>query len=74
MKVFFTTNGTIVNPDLLDVIRNLKSGFQITIDGDSIMHNQTRVYKNNVQVPTFPIITKNIRRLQDLLPLTNINI
>lgn len=74
LKAFFTTNGTIINSRLINTLSDVDSVFQITIDGDSITHNQTRVYKHNKSIPTFPVITKNVKILQELLPKTFINI
>ena len=60
----FTTNGVLLTKDVLDAINNLelssKAMFQITLDGNREIHNQSRVGIN--KAPTYDTVLANIIR------------
>lgn len=67
LNIHFTTNGTIISNKVLDLLKGIKTTFQITLDGNSTKHNLIRCFKKNGR-GTFDLICKNIKRTLDLLP------
>lgn len=59
LSLHFTTNGSLLRPDIVDKIADLKlpTIFQIAFDGDRTLHDKT---KNWAGVGTYDIVLKNI--------------
>lgn len=45
-KFSITTNGTIINDEILELLSNEYENVSISIDGTKEAHDQNRVYKN----------------------------
>lgn len=60
----FTTNGTLLNDDVLDFLESIhishSTTFQISLDGNRERHDCTRIGTN--RLPTYDVIIKNIKR------------
>ena len=57
-----TTNATLIDDDFIEFIKNNPFLFlSISIDGDSIIHNQNRLFKNKVE--SHDIVEKNIIKI-----------
>lgn len=61
LHIHFTSNGALLNDEIVAFLSNFSCGFQITLDGGKKMHDQTRFNKNNTG--SFDAIIKNIFRL-----------
>jgi len=61
----FTTNGTLISDELIDILQNLQVNFQITIDGGQEKHNKVRFYKKN-HTSTYQDIIHNIYKINTL--------
>lgn len=61
LHVHFTSNGALINNDIVNFLRKISCGFQITLDGGKEFHDKTRFHKKNEG--SFDIIVKNIHRL-----------
>lgn len=61
LYISFTTNGTLLTPNVISYIKNKEVHFQITVDGDRLSHNKTRCFKNGKG--SYDIILKNIFKL-----------
>jgi len=55
----FTTNGYLLNHHILDELRPFEPSFQITLDGNSYLHNLTKQTKSDKD--TYSKIVENIR-------------
>ena len=68
LKIDFTTNGTILPPLIIQILKNIPSVFfQITLDGSIEQHNKIRYFKNRGE-GTFHCIFSNIERILSELP------
>ena len=65
-EIGFTTNGTVISDDFLNSIKNIKTSFQITFDGDKEKHDKTRFFKKT-DIGSFDKITLNIKKIQDII-------
>lgn len=65
-----TTNGSIAPPRLLELLKDIDTTFQITIDGTRTTHNQTRLFANGRG--SYDVIRQNIDTLYEALPLARI--
>lgn len=61
LDIHFTTNGVLINEQVLNTLRGKNVSFQITLDGDKYYHNQTRFLANGNG--TYDYIIKNINRI-----------
>jgi len=61
-----TTNGTNINYKLLRSIINIRTSFQITIDGDKKLHDKVRGF-NNGTISSYDLIIKNIHKISEIL-------
>lgn len=59
--IHFTTNGSLINKNILQFLKKYNCGFQITLDGDRTQHNKTRFFRNGNG--SFDNIVKNIINL-----------
>ena len=60
-SLHFTSNGTILNSDIIELLSQYNCGFQITIDGDKKYHNNTRFFIGGAD--SFDLIINNIIEL-----------
>lgn len=74
-KVFFgfTTNATLINQELLSILKEEYSSFQITLDGDESAHNKTRKLKLDGS-GTYQTILKSISQILNNLPKPSIRV
>lgn len=61
----FVTNGTLINQKYVELLKEFKVRFQITIDGNKDTHNNTRKYKSKL------LGTDSYSRIMDNLKLLN---
>lgn len=61
VKYILTTNGTIMDDEILDIIIKNKMTTNISIDGDRTIHNTNRIFADGR--PTFDIVEKNIKKI-----------
>lgn len=61
----FVTNGTLINQKYVELLKEFKVRFQITIDGNKNTHNNTRKYKSKL------LGTDSYGRIMDNLKLLN---
>lgn len=61
----FVTNGTLINQKYVELLKEFKVRFQITIDGNKDTHNNTRKYKSKL------LGTDSYGRIMDNLKLLN---
>lgn len=61
LHIHFTSNGALLNDDIITFLSQFSCGFQITLDGGKLFHDKTRFSKNNKG--SFDIIVNNIHRL-----------
>lgn len=66
ISVAFTTNATLISDELLNVLKRFNVNFQITLDGNEIMHDSSRCFKNTNK-PTYKLIINNINKIQSVL-------
>ncbi len=66
-----TTNATILNSNLLNILKNHRVSFQITLDGDKEKHDSIRSMKVSKR-GTYNLILRNLSKIQNCL--TNYNI
>lgn len=65
---FIITNGTLYTKETAEKLKNLKvRGAQITLDGDKMIHDQRRPFRNGKG--TFDQILKNIRETADIISI-----
>jgi uncharacterized protein len=61
----FTTNGYLLTPELVEYFASISHrDYQITLDGDEVWHNKTRVLAN--RGPTFERIWSNLTGFKDV--------
>ncbi|OMC68105.1 heme biosynthesis protein [Paenibacillus odorifer] len=65
-KFSITTNGTIINDEILELLSNEYENVSISIDGTKEAHDQNRVYKN--YSGSFDLVKKNASRLLERRP------
>ena len=70
ISVFVTTNGSLVTERVINLFKDLKTTFQITLDGDRERHNQTRPFKNGKA--SYDLILSNIEKILERLPLSRV--
>ncbi|MDD4384141.1 MAG: radical SAM protein [Bacteroidales bacterium] len=73
LHVSFTTNATLVKKSMLELLKNVKTTFQITIDGNEQVHNSIRHFKNSKK-STYSLILEKVKLIQDNLKECNIAI
>lgn len=61
LHIHFTSNGALLNEDIIKFLSRFRCGFQITLDGGKESHDRTRFNKNNTG--SFDTIIQNIFRL-----------
>lgn len=69
----FTTNGTLINRQILEYLKSFNVSFQITFDGNKDQHNSTRFFKAT-NIGSFDCILKNIFQISQVLDKYFINI
>lgn len=62
----FTTNGTLLTESILDVLKNYRCVFQITLDGNREQHNKIK-FTANKNFDAFSSTVKNIKRIQNII-------
>lgn len=62
----FTTNGTLLSKELLEVIKDIPSSFQITLDGYGAVHDKVRHFKGSDK-GTYSLILEKLKLLSDTL-------
>jgi uncharacterized protein len=72
MYVNFTTNGTLINEEKIDFLKEYHPSFQITLDGNKDQHNKVRVPKN--KRPTYENIIQTITLLSNNAEISHVNI
>lgn len=70
ISVFVTTNGSLVTERVINLFKDLKTTFQITLDGNRERHNRTRPFKNGKA--SYDLILSNIEKILERLPLSRI--
>ena len=66
LNVNFTTNGTLIDRDFLNFLKDLNVGFQITLDGNRASHNKIRKYKDYL-FGSFDRIIRSLQMINELL-------
>lgn len=61
VTIMLQTNGTIVNQEIIDLIKSMKINVGISLDGIDDASNHARVFKDNN--PTIGYVLKNIEKL-----------
>ncbi len=64
-SITFTTNGTIINNDILSFVKDNKISFQISWDGPKKQHDYLRSFQN--KKGSFDIINSNFEKYKDIL-------
>lgn len=64
LSLQFTTNGFLINDDVIDFLRQFTTSLQITLDGGKNEHDKTRFAKGGI--PSYDIIIKNIIKLANV--------
>ncbi|MDR0296055.1 MAG: radical SAM protein [Prevotellaceae bacterium] len=67
LSLAFTTNGTILPLELLSLLKNFNTSFQITLDGVRKIHDTTRFFKENNKQGSYELILNNIRKITENL-------
>lgn len=62
IKIIMQSNGSIINDEIIDMIKKYDIGIGISIDGDRKSHDKFRVTKDNRG--TFDLIDRNIQKLK----------
>lgn len=57
------TNGTVMNPGFIELVRNYQIKVVFSIDGDALLHDRLRVYPGKKE--TFDVIYKNFFLLRE---------
>lgn len=70
---FFTTNGSLIDDDIIDKLAELNPSFQITLDGYKEKHNKIRFRKSN-QEGTYQHIIDTIYKITNRIENTFVNI
>jgi len=63
LEISFTSNGTLLNDEIIHFLSKFTCGFQITLDGGESSHDKTRYYRN--KKGTYGDIVSNILKLID---------
>ncbi len=63
LHIHFTSNGSLLNDELIGFLAKFSSGFQITLDGGRHTHNATRFYRNGKG--SYDMIVRNILKLTE---------
>lgn len=61
LSLHFTTNGYLINAEMVEFLRHYPTSFQITLDGGKRDHDRTRFAKGGV--PSYDVIMNNIFRV-----------
>ena len=64
IQTHFTSNGYLLNEDILDFLRDKDVSFQITLDGCKDEHNKTRFNRNGTG--SYDRIISNVKKLAQL--------
>lgn len=64
------TNGTILNDEILDLIKKNNIGVQVSIDGTKDIHDENRVFPNGSG--SYDIVARNVKILLDSLPASQV--
>ncbi len=64
LMVAVTSNGTVLNEEIIDFLIRHNVLFQISIDGEKEIHDANRKFKNS-NTGTFDTIMKNLQRIYD---------
>lgn len=72
-STFFTTNGTLIDRDIIDKLSEINPSFQITLDGCKERHDKIRFYKSNT-IGSYEDIIKSIHLINTNIPKSKMNI
>lgn len=61
LSINFTTNGSLLNAEMIENLSKYNCGMQITLDGDKETHDKTRFWKGGKG--SYDIILKNVEEL-----------
>lgn len=61
LHIHFTSNGALLNEEIIEFLSGFSCGFQITLDGGKEFHDKTRFSRNNTG--SFDTIVGNVFRL-----------
>jgi uncharacterized protein len=67
IKYSITTNGTIMNDEIIEFLSEYKFSIMVSIDGPQAVHDKLRPFRNSGR-PTYEIIARNSARLIKRLP------
>lgn len=59
---FFVTNGSLITPKMIPLLKEINPYFQITLDGSKERHNKIRIWKNN-DGPTYDTIISAVKMI-----------
>lgn len=65
-KFIMTTNGTLLTPDVVDILKEHNFSLSLSLDGSPEIHNKYRVYHDNKG--SWEVIEKNIPYLLEVFP------
>ena len=63
MNFLMTTNGTLIDDSVIELIEKYKIGIQISIDGSKSQHDKTRIRRDGKG--TYDNIVENLKKLND---------
>jgi uncharacterized protein len=63
LMIHFTTNGYLLTPEVLKQLKEWDVSFQITLDGNEMVHNTVRITRHGE--PTYATIVSHIRQALD---------
>jgi uncharacterized protein len=63
-EYYITTNGTIINEEILDFIRDYQFIIQVSLDGNQFFHDKYRKFSNGM--PTYEVIISNLKKMREL--------
>jgi len=66
-RLCISTNGTLINPQVLNMVERYNMDFQVSLDGPPDIHDRYRTLKNGR--PTYQIIIDNLASLPRPLPV-----
>lgn len=70
VKFFFVTNGVCLTAENIQLLKDLKPGFQISIDGYKKKHDTVKRIKGREEVSSYDLVMKNISLLASNLDTT----
>lgn len=62
-SIHFTSNGSLLTPEITKFLSQYTSGFQITLDGNGPTHDKTRFYQGGIG--SYDTIISNLKELLD---------